>query len=105
MPRLLSRMDREAPSKTYGAFDRTYWSWKFTDFSGSRFQEAIYALTWFYTTPFSGNIYNGNERVHEWIITGFKYWQSLQHADGSFDEAYPYERSLAATRIYRILSG
>ncbi|MBK9561921.1 MAG: hypothetical protein IPO54_02085 [Micavibrio sp.] len=97
MPRLLSRMDREAPSKTYGAFDRTYWSWKFTDFAGSRFQEAIYALTWFYTTPFSGNIYNGNERVHEWIIAGFKYWQSLQHADGSFDEAYPYERSLAAT--------
>ncbi len=97
MPRLLSRMDREAPSKTYGAFDRTYWSWKFTDFAGSRFQEALCALTWFYTTPFPGNIYNDNERIREWIIAGFKYWQSLQHADGSFDEAYPYERSLAAT--------
>lgn len=97
MPRLLSRMDREVPSKTYGAFDRTYWSWKFTDFAGSRFQEALYALTWFHTTPFPGNIYNGNERVREWIVAGFKYWQSLQHADGSFDEAYPYERSLAAT--------
>ena len=97
MPRLLSRMDREKPSKTYGAFDRTYWGWKFTDFAGSRFQEALYALSWFYTTPFPGNIYNGHERVREWIIAGFKYWQSLQHADGSFDEAYPYERSLAAT--------
>lgn len=97
MPRLLSRMDREAPSKTYGAFDRTYWSWKFTDFAGSRFQEALYALTWFYTTPFAGNTYDGNEHVREWIIGGFKYWQSLQHGDGSFDEAYPYERSLAAT--------
>lgn len=97
MPRLLSRLDREASSKTYGAFDRTYWAWKFTDFSGARFQEALYALAWFYTTPLPDNEYNGNAHVLEWISAGFKYWQSLQHADGSFDEAYPNERSLAAT--------
>ena len=28
---------------------------------------------------------------------GFRYWCRLQHPDGSFDEAYPFERSLAAT--------
>lgn len=95
MPRLLSRMDREACSKTYGGFDRTFWGWKFTDFAGSRFQESLYAMTWFYTTP--KNIYYQNDRILEWIKAGFQYWQTLQHNDGSFDEAYPFERSLAAT--------
>ncbi|MCF8176975.1 MAG: hypothetical protein K9J74_00555 [Sulfuritalea sp.] len=97
LPRLLSRMDREALSSTYGACDRTYWSWKFTDFPGARFQEALYALAWIYTRPLAGNRLYGHPLVREWIIAGFHYWQTLQHADGSFDEAYPYERSLAAT--------
>lgn len=97
LPRLLSRMDREAPSRTYGACDRTYWGWKFTDFPGARFQEALYALAWMYTTPLADNRLHGHASVRQWIIAGFRYWQTLQHADGSFDEAYPYERSLAAT--------
>ena len=96
IPRLLSRMDREAPSKTYGAFDRTFWGWKFTDFHGARFQEALYPLAWLYTTQIPGNPYYQDARIREWIRAGFQYWQTLQHADGSFDEAYPYERSLAA---------
>lgn len=97
IPRLLSRMDREAPSKTYGSFDRTYWGWKFTDFSGPRFQEGLYALSWLYKADFKDNPYRKNKRLKEWIAAGFRYWQSLQHNDGSFDEAYPFERSLAAT--------
>ena len=32
-----------------------------------------------------------------WTISILDFWSSLQHHDGSFDEAYPYERSLAAT--------
>ena len=28
---------------------------------------------------------------------GLQFWSGIQHADGSFDEAYPFERSLAAT--------
>ncbi len=97
MHRLLSRMDREKPSKTYGSFDRTFWAWKFTDFSGSRFQEGVYALTWFYKSNTPSNPYYNNSHVLEWICAGFEYWQKLQHKDGSFDEAYPFERSLAAT--------
>lgn len=90
-------MDREAPSLTYGACDRTYWGWKFTDFSGARFQEALYALAWMYSTPFPDNKMYNEPRVMNWIVAGFRHWQDLQHADGSFDEAYPFERSLAAT--------
>ncbi|MFN4164149.1 MAG: hypothetical protein ACK4GK_06215 [Ferrovibrio sp.] len=97
MPRLLSRMDREPPSRTYGSFDRTHWGWKFTDFSGSRFQEALFALAWMYAGSSGDNPWRGSPLCLEWLRAGFRYWRGLQHADGSFDEAYPFERSLAAT--------
>lgn len=97
MPRLLSRMDREQPSRTYGGFDRTYWAWKFTDFAGARFQEGLYALAWMYSNDFERNPYYAHPKVMAWLVAGLRYWQRMQHGDGSFDEAYPYERSLAAT--------
>jgi len=44
LPRLLSTLDREPLSKSYGCADRVFWCWKFTDFPGARFQEIAYAL-------------------------------------------------------------
>lgn len=97
LPRLLSRMDREPLSHTYGACDRTFWGWKFSDFAGSRFQELLYALAWMYKTPVAGNRLHDQSVLLNWIVAGFHYWRGLQHTDGAFDEAYPFERSLAAT--------
>ena len=97
IPRVLSRMDRERDSPTAGSCDRTHWAWKFTDFPGARFQEAVCALSFVYATPFRGNPYVGNRRLRDWIHLALRYWTSIQHSDGSFDEAYPNERSLAAT--------
>ena len=37
--RTLGLLDREQYSRTFGCMDRTFWAWKFTDFSGARFQE------------------------------------------------------------------
>lgn len=95
IPQIVSSIDREPFSKTYGSFDRTYWCWKFTDFSASRLQEGVYTLAWLYTTP--GNDFYGNERTLEWIRAGFAWWGKLQHRNGAFDEAYPFEMSFAAT--------
>ena len=95
--RLLSWIDREPFSKTYGCFDRTYWGWKFTDFPGARFQEGVYALAYLFCCTFEHNNLAGNERVLEWARAGLSFWQKNQYRDGSFDEAYPYEHSLAAT--------
>ncbi|MGH9769012.1 MAG: hypothetical protein ACREAB_16400, partial [Blastocatellia bacterium] len=47
-PRALSLMDREAMSPTAGCCDRSYWAWKFVDFPGARFQEALCALGFLY---------------------------------------------------------
>ena len=96
-PRALSQMDRDAMSPTAGCCDRAYWAWKFVDFPGARFQEALCALSFLYATQIEGNPYFQNARLLEWIGLGLRFWSSIQHRDGSFDEAYPFERSLAAT--------
>jgi hypothetical protein len=97
VPRLLSRGDREPHSLTYGSFDRTHWAWKFTDFPVSRFQEAAYALAYLYRHPAPGNPLGGHRATLEWTRAVMTHWQSLQYANGSFDEAYPVEHCLAAT--------
>ncbi len=97
LPRILSWQDREAHSQTYGCFDRTFWCWKFTDFAGARFQEGVYALAHLLTTEAPGNLLYSDPRAAGWIEAGLDYWLSLQYSDGSFDEAYPCEHSLAAT--------
>jgi len=97
IPRSISRLDREPFSKTYGCFDRTFWAWKFVDFPGARYQEGVYPLAFLYAVAEAGHEYHGNPKVLEWTEAAFDYWNRIQHADGSFDEAYPYEHSLAAT--------
>ena len=97
IPSLLSLQDRERFSPTYGCFDRTYWQWKFIDFPGARFQEALFALCYVYANNFKDNIFFHNPKLLEWIEAGFLFYKKIQHKDGSFDEAYPYERSFVAT--------
>ncbi len=96
-PRVLSLMDREAFSPTAGCGDRTYWSWKFVDFPASRLQESVCVLAFLYATPLAGSPYYRRGKLLDWIARGLEFWSRIQHSDGSFDEAYPFERSLAAT--------
>ena len=94
---VFSIIDREISSKTYGCADRTYWCWKFTDFPGARFQEILYTLTWLYTYNSDNNKYYKNKILFEYIQAGFNYWTKIQNPNGSYNEAYPNENSLAAT--------
>jgi hypothetical protein len=89
--------DRDPSSVTFGCLDRTYWAWKFTDFPGARFQEGLCVLSLLFSNQFDGNPFFNQEKLLEWIAGGFDFWNKIQYADGSFDEAYPFERSLAAT--------
>jgi len=96
-PRVLGLMDRGVESPTAGCGDRTYWAWKFVDFPAARLQESVSVLAFLYATPLAGSAFYRQPRLLEWIERGLGFWSRLQHADGSFDEAYPFERSLAAT--------
>ncbi len=90
-------MDRDVHSPTAGCCDRTFWAWKFTDFPGPRFQEAVSVLAFLHRTAHPDNPYHQSPELARWLDLGLRYWCRLQHRDGSFDEAYPFERSLAAT--------
>ncbi len=96
-PRVMSMMDRQPKSPTAGCCDRTYWAWKFVDFPRPRFQEALCVMAFLHGTKAPDNPYFGASRLAQWITLGLAFWTRLQHRDGSFDEAYPFERSLAAT--------
>lgn len=95
--RALSGLDAEPTSPTHGSFDRTWWCWKFTDFSATRFQEGAHLLGWLASSPRSPAPVEARGRMTELAGGALRFWTRLQHSDGSFDEAYPFERSLAAT--------
>jgi len=97
VPRALGMLDRDAFSRTSGCMDRTHWAWKFTDFPGARFQEGLCVLGFLYATPLEGAHYFRNPRLLRWIDAGFRFWMQIQRRGGDFDEAYPFEHSLAAT--------
>ena len=94
--RLLSLINMEQTSRTNGSFDRTFWCWKFTDFSAPRMQEGIFTLEWLISNT---NYFTENEsaKLRKHIHEAIDFWTSLQNKNGSFDEAYPNEQCVAAT--------
>src|SRR6185436_18705873 len=76
--RALSRMDAEATSRSRGSFDRTWWGWKFTDFSASRFQEGIFTLAWLATSPAAPARAKGNARLILHAAAALRFWTRLQ---------------------------
>lgn len=95
--RALSLIDDEPASPSLGSMDRTWWCWKFTDFSAPRFQEGALFLAWLATSERAPSHPRSREHAARLAGSAVAFWTRLQHADGSFDEAYPFERSLAAT--------
>lgn len=95
--RLASLIDRNPWSRTRGSFSRTHWAWKFDDFPYPRMQEGIFALVCLHDLEVDDNPFFQSESVAQWVEWCFDYWTTLQHENGSFDEAYPFEQCLAAT--------
>ncbi len=97
VPRILSSVDRNPLSSTYGCFDKAYWCYKTSDFPCARYQEASFILALLYLNKFKNNIYYSKKEIKDLAIAGLDYWTSIQNKDGSFDEWYPNERSFVAT--------
>jgi hypothetical protein len=112
VPRLLSLQDRNPVSRTYGCFSRSYWLDKTIDFPDAMAQFAVQCLALLYAHQLPGNVYYRQTKIRDWAVAGLDYWARIQHADGSFDEFYPYERGwvgptaltlYAALDAYRLL--
>ncbi len=91
--RLLSQLNRDPATPTYGCFDRRYWAWKLVDFPEATFQRNILPLCWLMDQP----EIKDSDNLVEFIKAGLLYAFAIQHKDGSFDQAYPNEHSYGAT--------
>ena len=92
--RLLSEINRDPATPTCGCFDRRYWAWKLVDFPEATFQRNLAALAWQLQQP---EAQDERAFLTLTIQSGLLYTASIQHRNGSFDQAYPYEASYGAT--------
>lgn len=92
--RWLHRIDFRHDSITRGSADREYWAWKLKDFSNGTHQAA---LSGFLDSASLLNFSLEERRsVVDTVVCGT---ERLQRANGSFEEAYPRESSLAVTSL------
>jgi hypothetical protein len=97
MPKVLSSLDRDSDSPTFGSFDRHYWHLKIHNFSSAVVQQGALLLLACYQNDFEGNEYFHNVLIREWIEGALAYWARIQNHDGSYDEYWKGEGSFPAT--------
>ena len=96
IPKLLTLLDRNPHSPTYGCFDRTFWQYKVIDFPAGMSQEFVYPLALAYDCSLAGNIYYQQPMLKEWVRAGITYAAQSSHKNGSCDDYFPYERAAGA---------
>lgn len=104
IPRILSMMDRNEYSPTYGCFDRIYWLDKEIDFPSAILQLNLHNLAMVYSYNYPHNIFFEKEKIKKWSFAGMEFCSKIQHRDGSFDEFYPNERGWAGPTGFLLFS-
>ena len=97
LPRILSQIDRNPHSPTYGSCCRNYWHYRIEDISNSQFQEVVLTLALIYSYDSPDNPYFRKVELLDWIAAILDFTTSLQSDSGSFDEVYKGQDSYAAT--------
>lgn len=77
--------NRDPASPSYGSFDRAWWGWKFKDFPDATLQYAARLVV-----PYAESV-GVESPLSEWLEAWVGFVASIQHRDGSLDQAYPYE--------------
>ncbi len=93
IPKLLTLLDRNAHSPTYGCFDRNFWQYKIIDFPSGMAQEFVWPLALAYDTDVPDNPFYQQSAIRDWVEAGILYAAHSAHADGSCDDYFPYERA------------
>lgn len=97
IPRILSLLDKNPISPTFGSFDRKYWHYKIIDFPCGMQQELVLPLAYVWKEDFGGNIYYQLPRINDYLRGIFSYHEKSCHSDGSLDDYFPHERAYGAT--------
>ncbi|NET35592.1 MAG: hypothetical protein F6K19_26805 [Cyanothece sp. SIO1E1] len=96
IPKLLTLLDRNPHSPTYGCFDRNYWHYKIIDFPSGMAQEFVWPLALAYDTELPGNSFYRQPMLPQWVEAGILYAARSAHKDGSCDDYFPFERASGA---------
>lgn len=97
IPKVITQVDRDEDSPTYGSCDRNFWHLKIRDFSSAILQQTSLTMALLYKLNFKGNIYYNNKKVYEWSKASLDFWKNIQLRDGSYNEYYPYEHGFPPT--------
>ncbi|MBF2051729.1 MAG: hypothetical protein IGS54_30920 [Elainella sp. C42_A2020_010] len=93
IPKILTLLDRNPHSPTYGCFDRNFWHYKIIDFPSGMSQEFVLPLALAYSTDLSGNPFYRQPVLKQWVEAGIHYAAKSAHPDGSCDDYFPFERA------------
>ncbi|MEL6494787.1 MAG: hypothetical protein AAFQ41_06645, partial [Cyanobacteria bacterium J06623_7] len=96
IPKILTLMDRNPHSPTYGCCDRTFWQYKVIDFPAGMSQEFVYPLALAYCCELPENVYYQQPMLKEWVRAGIEYAYLSSHDNGSCDDYFPFERASGA---------
>ena len=97
IPTILTLLDRNRHSPTYGCFDRNYWHYRIIDFPSGMAQEFVLPLALAYSLDIPDNPYYQQASIKEWVEAGIIYAATSAHSDGSCDDYFPFERAGGAT--------
>ncbi len=90
LPRVLTQMDRDPGSPTFGCFDRNYWHYKIRDFPSAILQQGAFAVDALRRSSESPEI------LVRWSAGAVNALGRLVDRTGGVDEYYPFERSYPA---------
>ena len=93
IPKILTLLDRNPHSPTYGCFDRNFWHYKLIDFPSGMAQEFVWPLALAHSTNAPGNIYYEQQSIKRWVEAGILFAAQSAHSDGSCDDYFPHERA------------
>lgn len=96
IPKILTLLDRNPHSPTYGCFDRNFWHYKIIDFPSGMAQEFVLPLALAYDTDLPDNPFYHQQNIKDWVEAGIVYAAKSSHPDGSCDDYFPYERASGA---------
>lgn len=93
IPKILTLLDRNPHSPTYGCFDRNFWQYKIIDFPSGMAQEFVLPLALAYDTDLPDNPFYCQPVLRDWVEAGILYAAKSAHPDGSCDDYFPFERA------------
>ncbi|MEE4274039.1 MAG: hypothetical protein V2I67_20345 [Thermoanaerobaculales bacterium] len=96
IPKILTLMDRNPHSPTYGCCDRAYWHYRIIDFPSGMSQELVWPLALAWDTAVEGNPWHQSPAVRSWVEAGIEFARSSSHGNGACDDYFPYEQAAGA---------